>query len=150
MCRKASACEDVVELSFSFPFRCMVVVCQLPERLYKDRAGDPQLFQALFHRPGQNALALSCQFHKNACASTRALDQIIGFRSINQFDSAVVTAAKLVRQGSHCPRDVIRKTSYRKQQLILPWFDTRRFGGLIAEIQVAFDMVSKFRQCPKV
>ena len=150
MRRKARGCDDTVDLSFSFPFGRMVVVGQLLERVYEDRAGNPKFFQTLFHRAGQNPLALSCQFHKNACTGTRAPDQIIGLRSVDQLHSTVVAAPKLVRQGPDCTPHVIRKTSYCKQQLILSWFDTRGSGGLIAEIQVAVDMVSKFGQCPKV
>ena len=128
----------------------MVVICQMLERLDQDRSRDTKLFQTLFDRPGQNPLAVFCQFHQDACAGARAPDKIIGLRSIDQFDGAVMAAPELVRQGADRRLKVFGEASYGEQELILSRFDSRRSGGLIAEIQVAADVESKFGQCPVV
>jgi hypothetical protein len=122
----------------------MIVICQLVERLHQERPGNTELFQTLFHRLRQDLLALFSQFHQDVRADTPASDQIICLGPIHKLDRAVVPGPELMGQRTDGPRNVIRKASYRKEQLILPWFDPRSPGGLIAEIQVAAHVVSKF------
>ena len=70
------------------------------------------------------------------CVRAGALHKTVGFATIDEFDCAVVAAPKLVRQSADGRFDRFRKTADRKQQLILSWFDTRCFSGLITEFQL--------------
>src|SRR5262249_26843573 len=142
--------DDNIGFSFPFPFGMVVGVCQFLERLDQYGPGNAELLQAFFYRPCQNALALSCQPHQNARAKAQAPYQIIGLCTIYKFDCAVVMPSELLRECTNARFHALWKTSYGKEQLILPRFDTGRPGCLIAEIQIAVDMMSKFRQCPVI
>ena len=59
-------------------------------------------------------------------------------------------ASQLVRECAYCRLNILGKPSYSQEQLILSGFDTGRFRGLIAEIQVLADVISEFSQRPIV
>jgi hypothetical protein len=114
------------------------------QRLDQYGTRDAKLFQTLLNRLRQNHLAFFCQPHQNPRAGARAPYKIIGLGTIYEFDCAVVMASKLLRKGANGRFGSLRKTSYGKEQLVLPRFDTSRFSCLIAEIQVSADVISKF------
>src|SRR5436309_13685988 len=93
-------------------------------------------------------MAFLGQSHQNVRPRAGALDKTVGFATIDEFDCAVVAAPKLVRQSADGRFDRFRKTADCKQQLILSWFDTRSFSGLITEFQISPDMVPERSQCP--
>src|SRR5919109_1100736 len=103
-----------------------------------------EFFQAFFYCLGQNPFALPCQSHENSRTDARSPYQIIGLGTIYKFDCAVVMPSKPLRECANGRFDGFWKTSYGKEQLILPWFNTGRSGCLIAKIQIAADMISKF------
>jgi hypothetical protein len=80
----------------------------------------------------------------------RPSHKIIGLGAIYQFRGAVVPASKLLSECAYSRLHAFGKSSYRQEQLILSGFDTGRFRGLIAEIQVLADVISEFSQRPIV
>src|SRR6266516_2039275 len=70
------------------------------------------------------------------CVCAGALHKTGWLATIDEFACAVVAAPKLVRQSADGRFDRLRKTADRKQQLILSWFDSRCFSGLITEFQL--------------
>ncbi len=80
----------------------------------------------------------------------RSLYEVVAFGAVDQLDGAVMTDPQFLRQGADSRPGIFRQAFERQQQLILLRFDAGCGGRLIAELQIATDVVAKLRQSPVV
>ena len=125
---------------------------QPSKRIDQDRAGGLQFLQALGHGPLEGLGAFRRQLHQNVPAAGAAFagDEPVAFRPVDELHRAVMSNPQAGCQCAHCRLDFQGKALDREQQLVLPGFKARRFGGVITEVQVVVNILAEVGQRPVI
>jgi hypothetical protein len=122
---------------------------QTAKLIHQNRTGRLQLLESLGDRPLQSVQAFGRQLYKDipAAGAAFAFDESIASGAVDEFDGAVMAHPQASCECSDGRFSVAGKAPDGQHQLILPRLNSRRSGGMVAEIQIVVNALPELRQC---